>query len=78
MYVVSEDFRVGQGKEGSQDDNELYLGPTLTGCMRRDATRQGYRITTQKRKKESKKIPERWKLQEEKWVTEDEMVGWHH
>ena len=54
------------------------MGPTLTGCMRRDATRQGYRITTQKRKKESKKIPERWKLQEEKWVTEDEMVGWHH
>ena len=76
--MVSEDFRVGQGKEGPQDDNELYLGPTLTGCMRRDAERRGYRTTTQTRRKHTRKIPERRKLQEEKRVPMDEMVGWHH
>lgn len=57
MYVVREGFRFGQGKEGPQDDNEIYLGPTLTGCMRRDAARHGCRTTTQKRKKERKENP---------------------
>ena len=29
-------------------------------------------------RKNARKIPERWKLQEEKGVTQDEIVRWHH